>query len=116
MRNLLQTAYRVVVLSLGLLLPCVAAAEPKTLRVLFEAPDSGMDGILTTNWFSGKLPEMICERLLTYDYMARPARLVPGTAEAMPEVKDGGKTYIFHIKKGIYFTPDPAFKGKRREL
>ncbi len=25
-------------------------------------------------------------------------------------------TYIFRLKKGIFFTPDPAFKGKPREL
>jgi hypothetical protein len=31
-------------------------------------------------------------------------------------VSDGGRTYIVHLKRGIYFTPDPAFKGKRREL
>ncbi len=117
MRNLLPVLLRnVLVLSLGLFLAAAAAAEPKTLRVLFEAPDSGFDGILTPNWYSSKVTEMIFERLLTYDYMARPAKLVPGTAEAMPEVRDGGKTYIFHIRRGIYFTPDPAFKGKRREL
>ena len=35
---------------------------------------------------------------------------------ALPEVTDGGRTYTFRIKPGIYFTPDPAFKGLRREL
>ena len=54
--------------------------------------------------------------LLTYDYLARPARLVPGAAESLPDVKDDGKTYIFHVRKGIYFAPDPVFKGARREL
>ena len=34
----------------------------------------------------------------------------------MPEVTDNGKTYTFRIRKGIYFTPDPAFKGAKREL
>jgi ABC-type transport system substrate-binding protein len=34
----------------------------------------------------------------------------------MPEVTDGGRTYVLHLKRGIYFAPDPAFKGKRREL
>jgi ABC-type transport system substrate-binding protein len=53
---------------------------------------------------------------LTYDYLARPVRIVPQTAEAMPEISDGGRTYLLHLKRGIYFTPDPAFKGKRREL
>ncbi len=34
----------------------------------------------------------------------------------MPEISDEGKTYTFRIKPGIYFTPDPAFKGIKREL
>jgi ABC-type transport system substrate-binding protein len=34
----------------------------------------------------------------------------------MPAVEDGGRTYICRVRKGIYFTPDPAFKGRRREL
>jgi len=72
--------------------------------------------MVTTNYLSGKLSEVIFERLLNYDYMARPVKLVPGTVEAMPEISDGGKTFIFHLRKGIYFTPDAAFKGKRREL
>ena len=29
----------------------------------------------------------------------------------MPEVTDDGRTYTFRLRKGIYFTPDPAFKG-----
>src|SRR5258708_12720627 len=60
--------------------------------------------------------EAIYDRLLTYDYLARPAKLVPSAAEALPQITDNGKTYTFKIKKGIYFTPDPAFKGKKREL
>ena len=39
-----------------------------------------------------------------------------GTAEALPEITDGGTTYMLHVRKGIYFQPDPAFKGARREL
>ena len=31
-------------------------------------------------------------------------------------MEQDGKVYIFKIKPGIYFTNDPAFKGKRREL
>ena len=34
----------------------------------------------------------------------------------MPQVTDNGKTYTIKLRKGIYFTPDPAFKGKKREL
>ncbi len=92
-------------------------ADPsKVVHVALEAPDDGFDLVRTYNAYSNWVAEAIFERLLTYDYLARPAKLVPQTAEAMPEVSDGGKTYVFHIKKGIYFTPDPAFKGVRREL
>ncbi|MGZ3238829.1 MAG: ABC transporter substrate-binding protein, partial [Burkholderiaceae bacterium] len=82
----------------------------------FEGEPDGFDMVHTANGYSLWICEAIFETLLTYDYMARPAKLVPGTAEVMPEVSDGGKTYLFHIRKGIYFTPDPAFKGVRREL
>jgi ABC-type transport system substrate-binding protein len=34
----------------------------------------------------------------------------------MPTVEDNGRTYLCKVRKGIYFTPDPAFKGRRREL
>ena len=34
----------------------------------------------------------------------------------MPEISDNGRTYLFKIRRGIYFTPDPAFKGQKREL
>jgi len=92
-------------------------ADPsKVVRVALEAPDDGFDLVRTYNAYSNWIAEAIFERLLTYDYLARPAKLVPQAAEAMPEVSDGGKTYVFHIRKGIYFAPDPAFKGVRREL
>src|SRR5258708_36272551 len=62
------------------------------------------------------MTEAIVERMRTYAYLARNAELVPMTVEAMPEVSDDGRTYAFRLRKGIYFTPDPAFKGVPREL
>ncbi|HJW57679.1 MAG TPA: ABC transporter substrate-binding protein [Burkholderiaceae bacterium] len=97
--------------------PAFSAADPgKVLRLSFEAADDGFDILRTNSLYTNWLAEGIFESLLTYDYLARPVKLVPGTAEAMPEITDGGTTYTFHIRKGIYFTPDPAFKGVRREL
>jgi len=60
--------------------------------------------------------EEILEAPLTYDFLARPAKLKPQTLEAMPEVSDGGKTYTLRVRKGIYFNDDPAFGGGKREL
>lgn len=94
-----------------------AAADPsKVVRSVFEAPDDGFDMVRTANLYSAWVSEAIFETLLGYDYLARPAKLVPRLAEALPEITDGGKTYVFRIRKGIYFSPDAAFKGKRREL
>jgi ABC-type transport system substrate-binding protein len=93
------------------------AADPgKVLRIAFPVAETGFDPARVSDLYSNIVNEAIFERLLTYDYMARPAKLVPMTAEAMPEITDGGRTYVLHLKRGIYFAPDPAFKGKRREL
>src|SRR6266853_2889578 len=93
-----------------------AADMAKTLRVTFPVAETGFDPARTNDYYSGSVIEAIYDRLLTYDYLARPAKLVPDAAESLPQITDRGKTYTFKIRKGIYFTPDPAFKGKRREL
>jgi ABC-type transport system substrate-binding protein len=93
------------------------AADPnKVLRVSFPAAETGFDPVRISDVYSNTINEAIFERLLTYDYLARPAKLVPMVAEAMPTITDNGRTYLFKIRKGIYFTPDPAFKGTKREL
>jgi len=66
--------------------------------------------------YSASVIAAIMEPLLTYDYLARPPRLVPLTAAALPEISDEGRTYTFRIKPGIWFADDPAFNGRRREL
>jgi ABC-type transport system substrate-binding protein len=95
----------------------VHAADPnRVLRVAFEIEETGFDPIKVTDDYSFRVIEQTNEPLLTYDYLARPAKLMPLTVESLPEVSDNGKTYVFHVRKGIVFHPDPAFKGKRREL
>lgn len=92
------------------------AQADKVLRIAFEAPDDGFDMVKTFNFYSGNVADVIFERLLQYDYLANPVKLVPATAQSMPVIKENGNVYIFKIKPGIYFTADPAFKGQRREL
>ncbi|MCL2309397.1 MAG: ABC transporter substrate-binding protein [Proteobacteria bacterium] len=92
------------------------AAPLKTIRLAFSTAESGFDPPLARDLYSNTINEAIFERLLTYDYLARPMRLAPMTAEALPEVSDGGKTYTFKIRPGIRFYSDPAFNGKPREL
>jgi ABC-type transport system substrate-binding protein len=58
----------------------------------------------------------IYEGLYQFDYLAKPPRLTPVTATALPEITNDGRTWTMHVQPGIYFTPDPAFKGRKREL
>ncbi len=96
---------------------CAAAADPnKVLRIAFPTGETGFDPGKVFDLYSATVNEAIFDRLLTYEYLASPSKLAPMAAEAMPEVADEGRTYTFHIRKGVYFTPDPAFKGAKREL
>ena len=93
------------------------AADPsKVIRHVFPVAETGFDPAGVQDLYSATIEQMLFETLLTYDYLASPAKLVPLTAEAMPEVSDGGKTYTVRIRKGIHFIDDPVFKGRKREL
>jgi len=83
---------------------------------VFPAAEEGFDPQAVHDLYSGSVEQAIFETLLTYDYMARPSKLAPMTADALPQISDDAKTYTIRLRKGIYFAPDPAFKGKPREL
>src|SRR5258705_13290589 len=105
-----------VLLLCGLVAAAHAADPAKLLRVTFMAAETGFDPVKVSDVYSGTVIEAIFEPLLTYDYLARPAKLVPNVAESLPLITDTGRTYTFKLKKGIYFADDPAFKGAKREL
>jgi len=92
-------------------------ADPdKVLRFAFIAGEEGFDPAIAQDLYSAHVTQSIFETLYTYDYLARPSKLIPLTAAAMPEISADGKTYTIHLKKGIYFQDDAAFNGKPREL
>jgi ABC-type transport system substrate-binding protein len=84
--------------------------------VAFRTAETGFDPQRVYDRYSVGICENLFEGLLTYDYLARPVRLAPLTAEAIPEPEENGTRYTFRIKPGIYFIDDPAFKGQKREL
>jgi ABC-type transport system substrate-binding protein len=96
--------------------PARAADAVRTLHVAFSIAETSFDPAFASDAASDGIIANIIEAMLDYDYLARPVKLVPRTLAAMPVAQDGGKTYTLQIRKGIYFTPDPAFKGKPREL
>ncbi len=92
------------------------ARPPRTLRVAFDFAETGFDPAQVSDASSLRINAHIFEPLLSYDHLARPAKLVPLTAAALPEVLDGGRRFVFELQRGILFADDPAFGGRPREL
>ena len=88
----------------------------KVLRYAFPVAETGFDPARVSDLYSRIVTTHIFESLYTFDYLARPARIKPLIAQGMPEVSTDFRIWTVHIKPGIYFADDPAFKGKRREV
>jgi len=110
-----------VLASSALVLPSAAQAPQaetgkKVLRLFLSTSETGLDPAAASDIATLSLLENIFDPLLRYDYLARPVKLRPNTASALPEVSADGRTYTFRIRPGIHFTDDPAFKGQKREM
>ena len=101
---------------LGVVALNITAAPVKIVRHSFLIAETTFDPVIVSDLYSNTINEAIFDSLLTYDFLARPVKLVPNTAVAMPEVTEQGKVYTFKIKRGIFFADDAAFDGKKREL
>ena len=91
-------------------------AGPKTLRLAFRVAETSFDPAQINDLYSRVVTGHIFEGLYGYDPLARPAVIVPKTADGQPSASDDFKVWTVRIKPGIYFADDPAFKGQRREL
>jgi oligopeptide transport system substrate-binding protein len=106
-----------VVVALGASVSCAAAADlDKTLRVAFSVAETGFDPQPAGDVYSQYVNRVIFDPLYRYDYLARPYRIEPNTATAMPEISRDGKMWTIHVRPGVYFSDDPVFNGKKREL
>jgi len=115
----LAAVFRGATLVLGLLTTALAAsadAPPKVMRYAFPIAESGFDPAQISDVYSRVVTGNIFDAPLTYDYLARPVALRPGTTVGLPEVSADFRRFTFRLKPGIYFADDPAFKGKKREL
>jgi ABC-type transport system substrate-binding protein len=93
-----------------------APASPRVLRYAFPVAETGFDPAQISDLYSRTVAAAIFDAPLTYAYLARPARAVPNTAVALPEISDDSRRFTFRIRPGIYFHDDPAFQGRPREL
>src|SRR5439155_21915040 len=93
------------------------AADPnKVLHVAFPIAETGFDPQAGGDAYSNYVNRVIFDSLYIYDYLARPHKIVPNTAMALPEISADGKTWMIKVRPGIYFSDDPALKGAMREL
>src|SRR5512138_161591 len=89
---------------------------PKVLRYAFEVAETSFDPVKINDLYSRTVTPHIFEAPFQFDHLARPIKIKPLTAAAMPEHSPDFRVWTVRIKPGIYFADDPAFKGKRREL
>ena len=96
--------------------PADGDANKKILRVAFNTAETGFDPAQISDIYSRTVTPHIFEGLYQYDHLARPAKIKPLTAAAMPEVSADFRTWKIRLQPGITFADDPAFKGAKREL
>jgi len=115
---------RVLLLAAALLLPLTGggaqAAEPKmppkVLKYAFNAGETGFDPAQISDLYSRIVASHVFDGLYEYDYLARPYKVRPNVAVAMPEVSEDFRVWTVKLRPGIFFTDDAAFAGKKREL
>ena len=100
--------------------PASAPAASKTFRYAFRVAETGFDPAKISDLYSRIITSHMFEALFFYDHLARPVKIKPLTAAALPEVSDDFKRFTIRLRPGIFFADDPAFKGevpgKGREL
>ena len=96
--------------------PAYAADAAKVLRVAIPVAETGFDPQAAGDAYSNYVNRTIFDPLYKYDYLARPFKLIPNTAAALPEISADRLTWTIRVRPGIYFADDPVFKGRRREL
>ena len=96
----------------GLATPeAAAAAGKKVLHIAFPVAETGFDPPQLSDLYSRTVTPHIFEALYRYDHLARPVKVRPLTAEAMPEVSADYRSFTVKVRRGIFFQDDPAFKS-----
>ena len=103
--------------ALLLALPAAAgAADMKVLRYAIRIAETGFDPAQISDLYSRTIAASLFDAPYRVEFLARPVRIRPNTAVALPEISPDFRTFTVRIRPGIYFDDDPVFKGKKREL
>ena len=117
MRSRIRARAAAALLAAGVATTALAQPDPaKVIRAVFPTAETGFDPQAAGDIYSNAVNRVIFDTLYKYDHLARPYKLVPNTAVALPEIGDGGKLWTIRVRPGIFFADGPAFKGQKREL
>ncbi len=101
-------------------------AEPKptakVLRVAFLVAETGFDPQAVSDLYSNYVNRVIFDSLYAYDYLARPYRIVPNTAAAMPDISrrrpdlddQGQAGHLLRRRSGVQGQEARADRGRLR--
>ena len=107
--------------SIGLVPACNPDPYPgeqgTVLHVALSTLPKSMDPPYIEDAPSGMIAAQVYDGLLQYHPYARPFKLIPSIAAAMPEVSEDRLTYTFTLRDDIRFTDDECFEdGKGRQV
>jgi len=89
----------------------------KIYRHALDGAPASLDPAQAASIYANFIVVNLYDTLYRYKYLARPYRLQPNLAAAMPQISDDGLTVTIRLKKGVHFVDDPAFaRGKGREV
>jgi ABC-type transport system substrate-binding protein len=97
-------------------LPAAATDAPKVLRYAMIKDATTLDSAAITDIYSQEVAGSIFEPLYRFDYLARPVKVKPQLAVALPQASADWREFTVQIRPGVYFADDPAFNGKPREV
>lgn len=101
-----------IVLVLLFLGACPAVAEDLgEVHIAVAAPLVTLDPVRFQNDAERFVVANVYETLYTYDHLARPYRLRPQLAAALPEVSEDGRTLTIRLRTDARFADDACFEG-----
>ena len=86
----------------------VAGGRPRTLRVMFNSAETSFDPARIIDLYSRTVTAHIFEALYGYDVLARPAKLVPKLALALPEASDDFRVWTVRLRRDVFFADGSA--------
>ena len=91
-------------------------AHGTTVRIAYRGGFETLDPVRAGDVLTQSIAGTLFDQLYTYDYLARPLKLRPLAASAMPSVSSDGREITVSIRQGIRFSDHRAFKIRPREL